>query len=160
MAPNGIVGLIHPESHFTELRAKALRSAKRTEGYGVIGSSGTKNELFEMQHAKEYGVHVYGDVSATVCFRQAASLYHPILSPGHCTTMDLVLSPGVKDEDDRWDLRPHAERIIDVTESQLAVRGLFLLMSLAPQLARRRMLYPVNRASAKVLDKIACSPET
>ncbi len=155
MSPTGIVGLIHPESHFTEQRAKGLRR----EAYRRLRRHWQfRNELklFEIDHGTVFGVHLYGS-GATVSFLSAASLYHPdtvVRSFFHDASGS---PPGLKDEEGRWDLRPHAERIIEVTETQLAAWA-SLVDDPGTPAVEARMLYPVNRASAAVLDKIAAAP--
>jgi len=156
MSSNGIVSLIHPDSHFTELRASGLRrqTYRRLRRHWLF-----RNELklfSEIQHTRPYGVHVYGPVSE-VLFLQGTSLYHPdtvVRSLRHDGSGD---APGVKDDSGNWDQRPHAERIIEVTESQLATWAVLIDEPGTPA-ADARMLYPVNRASAEVLDKIAAAP--
>lgn len=155
MASEGIVGLVHPESHFTELRARRLRGEtyRRLRRHWQF-----RNEvrLFEIHHAKEYGVHVYGTKSS-LRFLQGASLYHPDTVVRSFHHDGSGVAPGVKDESGGWDLRPHAERIIEVTESQLSTWAALIDEPGTPA-AEARMLYPVNRASAEVLDKIAAAP--
>ncbi len=155
MAPNGIAALIHPESHFTELRAKRLRR----ETYARLRRHWQfRNEerLFEIHHAKEYGVHVYGRIS-DVHFLQGSSLYHPDTVTRSFHHDGTGSAPGVKDEYGRWDVRPHAERIITVTQPQLATWAALADEPGTPSL-ETRMLYPINRASADVLDKIVAAP--
>lgn len=155
LALSGVVGLIHPESHFTELRARGLRR----EAYRRLRRHWHfRNEarLFEINNTREYGVHIYGARSA-VRFLQAASVYHPetvTRSFGHDGNTP---TPGVKDQDGHWDLRPHAERIIEVAEEQLASWAALVDEPGTPP-DEARMLYPVNRASAEVLKKIAAAP--
>ncbi|BBX18696.1 restriction endonuclease subunit M [Mycolicibacterium duvalii] len=155
MAPNGIVGLIHPESHFTELRARTLRreTYRRLRRHWEF-----RNELrlFEIDHAKQYGVHVYGAAVRTD-FLQAASLYHPQTVTRSLHHDGSGPIPGIKDETGHWDQRPHAERVIRVTEAELARWAALVDESETPP-AEARMLYPVNRASGTVLDKIAAAP--
>lgn len=155
MAPNGIVGLIHPESHFTELRAKHLRreTYQRLRRHWQFRN---EKRLFEIHDAKEYGVHVYG-TAGPVRFLQAASLYHPDTVNRSLHHDGSGSVPGVKDDDGNWDLRPHAERIIEVTTTQLADWAALIDEPGTPP-AEARMLYPVNRASAEVLDRIAAAP--
>lgn len=155
MAPTGVVGLIHPESHFTELRAQHLRA----EAYRRLRRHWQfRNELrlFEIHNRIDFGVHVYG-IASVVSFLQGAALYHPdtISRSFHHDGSGSV--PGVKDDDGMWDLRPHAERIIEVSEVQLSTWAALIDESGTPP-GEARMLYPVNRASAEVLDKIASVP--
>lgn len=155
MAPRGIVGLIHPESHFTELRAKVLRreTYRRLRRHWQF-----KNELslFEIDHHNVFGVHLYGTASPAA-FLSAASLYHPDTVSRSIAHDGSGSVPGVKDDDGNWDLRPHSERIIEVAEPQLAAWAALIDEPGTPP-DEARMLYPVNRASAEVLDKIAAAP--
>lgn len=156
MAPDGIVGLIHPESHFTELRAKHLRreTYRRLRRHWQF-----RNELklfAEINHTRECGVHVYGG-AGRVRFLQGNWLYHPDTVTRSLNHDGSGSPPGVKDDHGEWDLRPHTGRIIEVTEAQLATWATLIdEPGTAP--AEARMLYPVNQASAEVLDKIAISP--
>lgn len=156
MAPNGIVGLIHPESHFTELRAKGLRreTYRRLRRHWQF-----RNELklfAEIQHTRPFGVHIYGAV-ASVHFLQSSSLYHPDTVSRSYLHDGSGSPPGVKDDEGKWNLRPHQERLIEVSESHLANWAALVDEPGTPP-DEARMLYPVNRASAEVLDKIAASP--
>lgn len=152
----GIVSLIHPESHFTEQRATLVRRAtyRRLRRHWQF-----RNELnlfTEINHTRTYGVHVYGTESH-IRFLQSSAVYHPDVVTRSLNHDGSGVAPGIKDQTGRWDVRPHAERIITVTETELA--GWAALVDepgSAPSEAR--MLYPVNRASAEVLDKIAAAP--
>ncbi|MGW4071022.1 Eco57I restriction-modification methylase domain-containing protein [Nocardia grenadensis] len=153
---NGIVSLIHPESHFTETRATGLRRAsyRRLKRHWQF-----RNELnlfSEVDHNKQYGVHIYG-VDSEVKFLQASALYHPDVPVRSLRHDGDGPAPGVKDPEGRWDMRPHAERIIEVTETELADWAALVDEPGTPAI-EARMLYPVNRASVEVLEKIIASP--
>lgn len=154
-ADTGVVALIHPESHFTELRANGLRKEtyRRLRRHWQF-----RNELrlFEIHNAKEYGVHIYRGAS-TIRFLQGASLYHPDTVTRSLCHDGSGTAPGVKDDNGNWDLRPHAERVIEVSETELATWAALIDEPGTPA-AESRMLYPVNRASTAVLDKIAAAP--
>ncbi|MEU5761354.1 class I SAM-dependent DNA methyltransferase [Nocardia sp. NPDC047648] len=156
MASSGIVSMLHPESHFTEARARGLRS----ECYHRLRRHWQfRNELKmfgEINHTRLFGVHVYGK-SADIRFLQAAALYQPEVVTRSLRHDGDGPAPGVKDPEDRWDVRPHAERIIKVTEAELA-NWAALIDEPGTPAAEARILYPVNRASAEVLEKIATAP--
>ncbi|WP_199255625.1 Eco57I restriction-modification methylase domain-containing protein [Mycolicibacterium mengxianglii] len=155
MAPNGVVGLIHPDSHFAELRAKHLRR----ETYARLRRHWQfRNELrlFDIDHHIKFAVHIYGRDNRSR-FLQAASLYHPDTVARSFHHDGSGAAPGVKDDDGGWDLRPHSERIVEVGEPQLSTWAALIDEPGAPS-DEARMLYPVNRASAEVLNKIAAAP--
>ena len=151
-AMSGVVGLIHPESNFTESRARLIRkeSYRRLRRHWQF-----KNELslFEIDHHNIFGIHIYGE-PADIHFLQGASLYHPDTVTRSLHHDGSGAAPGVKDDEGRWDVRPHAERIIEVTDRQLATWAALIDDEDTP-VEEARMLYAVNRASAEVLDKIA-----
>ncbi|MEE2032321.1 Eco57I restriction-modification methylase domain-containing protein [Rhodococcus chondri] len=155
MAPDGIVGLIHPESHFTELRAKHLRGEayRRLRRHWQFRN---ERKLFEIGNTREYGVHVYGN-RQSVGFIQGSTLFHPETAERSLVHDGSGPAPGIKDDEGRWSERPHAERIIEVTESKLSTWAALIDEPGTPS-TEARMLYPVNQASAEVLDKIAAAP--
>lgn len=153
---SGVVGLIHPESHFTELRARAFRQ----ETYMRIRRHWQfRNEyrLFrEINNTREYGVHIYGSRSS-VGFIQAASLYHPDTVTRSLRHDGTGPVPGVKDESNKWDIRPHAERIIYVDHHTLGVwRDLLEDPDIPAE--QSRIMYPLNTAGASTLTQIASAP--
>jgi len=156
MSSKGIVSLIHPESHFTEARATGLRRAcyQKLRRHWQF-----RNELKlfnEINHTRLYGVHVYGN-SSIVSFLQGTSIYHPETAARSMKHDGTGPAPGVKDTTGHWDVRPHAQRVLTITERELHAWAVLVEEPGTPAL-ETRMLYPVNRASARVLDRIAESP--
>ncbi len=156
-APNGVVGLIHPESHFTELRASALRSEtyRRLRRHWQF-----KNHAFifrEISDKRDFGVHIYGSVRNRIEFLQSAWIFHPTVLERSFLHDGSGQAPGVRDEEDNWDMRPHSQRIVRVDDAVLA-NWAALVDEPGTPASEARMLYPANRASAEVLDKIAVAP--
>ncbi|MFT4216087.1 MAG: class I SAM-dependent DNA methyltransferase, partial [Micropruina sp.] len=104
--PTGSVGLIHPETHFTDEKAGLLRSAtyRRLRRHWQFIN---ELSLFEVHHLVSYGVHVYAD-GGEPGFLQATSLYHPDTVERSLKHDGSGTEPGLKDDDGKWDLRPHA----------------------------------------------------
>ncbi len=156
VSERGTVVLIHPESHFTEKKAAHLRAEtyRRLRRHWQFIN---ELSLFEIDHHVTYGVHTYGARRESPRFNMAASLYHPdtvVRSEVHDGSGQV---PGLKDPDGKWDTRPHAERIIQVDEDVLAVWADILEEPGTPAL-HARMVYPVNRASSRVLEKLSKAP--
>lgn len=155
MSADGVISLIHPETHFTDEKAGLLREAT----YGRLRRCWLfVNELqfFDAGHQNRYGVHVYSSVRQPF-FLSASSLYHP-----DTVTRSLVhdgsgQEPGLKDTEGNWDLRPHAGRIITVTDSVLESWKDVLEAPEAP-VRQTRMVYSVNRSVASVLEKLSMAP--
>lgn len=155
-AENGIISLIHPESHFTEKRAAALRAGayRRLRRHWQF-----INELvlFDVHDLVKYGIHVYSRRQEKPSFLSASALYHPrtvIDSLEHDGSGKL---PGFKDDNDKWDLRPHRDRIITVDEDTLKVWNSIIEEPGMP-LLETRTVYSVNSEAAAVLAKLAEAP--
>lgn len=155
LSARGTVGLIHPETHFTDEKAARLRE----ETYQRLRRHWQfVNELvlFEVHHLVRYGVHAYGKASKPN-FLNASTLYHPetiLRSFAHDGT---GAAPGFKDDQGQWDQRPHSERIIRVDPEVLSTwRDVLEDSSVPPE--RTRMLYTVNAEVAAVLAKLVHAP--
>ncbi|ANZ25841.1 restriction endonuclease subunit M [Rhodococcus sp. WB1] len=157
MAPDGVVGLVHPESHFTELRANNLRreTYRRLRRHWHFRN---QLKLFsEISNTREYGLHTYGRAKKSPDFIQASNIFHPetvIRSLHHDGS---GLAPGIKDYEGNWDRTAHRDRIVRVTGPVIQNWAALVDEPGTPP-GEARMLYPVNRASAKVLDRIAVAP--
>jgi hypothetical protein len=150
---NGIVTLIHPESHFTDEKAALLRESayKRLRRHWQFIN---ELKLYEIHDQKTYGIHVYGRLSDDVHFLMASSIYHPDTverSLKHDGSGD---EPGLKDPEGNWDLRPHRNRIINVTDATLDIWHAFMEDNSTP-VRRTRMVYSVNKSVADVLAILA-----
>lgn len=154
---SGVVGLLHPETHFTDEKAGVLRSTayERLRRHWQFVNQLKKMLFTEVDNHVSYGVNVYGR-PADPDFLHAAGLYHPDTAAGSLRHAGIGPTPGVKNEGS-WDLRPHAQRIQRVTEETLTMwRDL-----LAPELNSVRqtpMLYTVNRDVADALMTLTNAP--
>lgn len=155
LSARGAVALIHPETHFTDEKAGALRQAtfSRLRRHWQFVN---ELSLFEIHNLVAYGVHVYGG-SRTPDFLMATNLYHPETVVGSLRHDGFGPEPGLKTEEGKWDLRPHRSRITHVDLARLASWHALLEEPTTPIL-RTRMVYAVNQATADVLAKLSHAP--
>lgn len=148
----GVVTLVHPESHFTDEKAGLLRSKayQRLRRHWQFINELT---LYEVDHHVGFGIHVYGPAGA-VSFQQATSLYHPDTVERSLRHDGTGPEPGFKDADGHWDQRPHAGRLVTVTDETLRTWREVLEDESVP-IRQTRMVYTVNRAVAEVLASLA-----
>lgn len=153
---SGVVSLVHPESHFTEKRAQNLRAEtyRRLRRHWQFIN---ELSLFEIHHLVSYGVHVYGPRRDMPQFQMAASLYHPDTVARSLNHEGGTEVPGLKTAEGKWDTRPHPERIVNVDLEVLKVWA-DVLDEPGTSPLHARMVYPVNRASMKVLEKLSKGP--
>ncbi len=153
---HGVVGLIHPESHFADPSGGPIREPtySRLRRHWQFSN---ETKLFQDVHNEtEFGVHVYGG-PRTPQFLQAANLLAPSTldrSLDHDGTGDL---PSIQYPEGGWDLRPHAQRIVTVNYDVLTDWvGLFDPTGTPAQ--QSRLLRPLTRADLSALAAFARQP--
>lgn len=122
MSGTGTVGLLHPEGHFTDPKAGRLRAAtyRRLRRHWQFIN---ERKLFEDVHNETiYGVQTYGS-PAEIAFTQVANLVVPDTLEGSLTHDGTGEVPGIQYPWGGWDLRPHASRVVEITEPTLAQWG-------------------------------------
>ncbi|MTB89048.1 class I SAM-dependent DNA methyltransferase [Aeromicrobium senzhongii] len=152
----GTIALIHPETHFTDEKAGLLREPtylRLRRHWHFLN----EQMLFEIDDKAFFGVHVYGTLKDKPGFELATYIYHPDVVTRSYAHDGSGEEPGLKDPEGNWDLRPHADRIITVTDDVLATWHAVLENDDVP-VRRSRMVYAVNRSTAEVLAKLASAP--
>lgn len=152
----GVVSLIHPDAHFTDEKAGLFREAtyRRLSRHWQFVN---ELNLFEdVDHHKEFGVHVYGPEGA-IQFLNASSIYHPETVNRSLNHDGSGVDPGIKDQDGKWDLRPHRNRVVAVDVEVIATWKDVLESTDVP-VAQSRMIYTVSKAGAEVLHKLSKAP--
>ncbi|MGQ0631961.1 MAG: DNA methyltransferase [Sporichthyaceae bacterium] len=155
--PNGIVGLLHPETYLSDARAGRLRRAvyERLRRLWIFQN---QEKLFEeIGNTRTYGIHVYSCPRTPISYQQASYLFLP-------ETLDRSLvhdgsgpPPTLKTTDGKWNNAPHADRIVDVDERLLATFAELLDRPETPP-GEARMLYTVNRSMATTLEALTKLP--
>ena len=150
----GISSLIHMETHFTDAKTPGLRAVTYRHlrrHWQFINEL----KLFDIQHQKIYGIHVYGP-EQTPLFLHAASLYHPETVLRSLVHDGSGEEPGFKDpHTGTWDLRPHATRIQHVDESVLRI---WQTVTESDDWRSTPMVSTVNSAASRTLATLAAQP--
>jgi hypothetical protein len=153
----GVVGLLHPEGPYDDPNGGPLREvvyAKLRAHFQFV------NELSlfaEVHHLTKYSVNIYGPARQESHFDQLANLFSP-------ATVDACYAHdgsgevgGYKNEQGQWNTIGHADRIVSITEEQLAVFArLYDDPGTVPRRARLSAIHA--RQLSSVLAKLANYP--
>lgn len=157
MSGAGVISLIHPRSHFTELDAVTLRR----EAYFRLRRNWhmtNKLGLFDIdKNEKNFDISIYGDHQEQVGFLFCGSAHHPKTIADSMVHDGTGPVPSFKDEEHNWDLRPHQDRLQRVDKDVLQTWH-SILEDEDVAVVDTRMIYTVNTEAADVLEKLAAQP--
>jgi hypothetical protein len=153
----GIVGYLHPEGPYDSPEGGNLREAiyPRLRAHFQF-----VNELAlfsEVHHLTKYSINIYGPIKAEPGFDQLANLFSPATVDA-CYAHDGVgIVGGYKNDQGKWNIAGHADRIVRVGDAQLMV---FAKLYDEPGTSLRRARLPALHAGtlSSVLTKLAAYP--
>ena len=158
LGAQGVAGLLHPEGVFDDPKGGAFR-----EGYyrRLLGHYQLKNEriLFaDVGHAMVFSINIYRGQSGPVVMRTLFNLFDPGTierCQRHQHPHDPI--PGIKNDAGEWETRGHGERILTITEQELALFARLFEDAETPPL-QSRLPQIHSRPLLKVLEKFAAAP--
>ncbi|MED7928825.1 class I SAM-dependent DNA methyltransferase [Nonomuraea sp. LP-02] len=156
-APAGIIGLIHPDTHFTGEREAALREAayRRLLVHGDFVNPGHRFFPEPVGESTHFGVHIYG-AAGEIGFDHLSWLFSVEALRGSAAHDGAGDPPGVRYRG-ALDERPHRSRIVRVDHDVLAQwQRLTGETDLAVE--QTRLLSPVSTAEAAAIQGLADYP--
>ncbi|MFF7166534.1 class I SAM-dependent DNA methyltransferase [Streptomyces sp. NPDC008086] len=153
---NSTSGLIHPDTHFTGTNERTLRE----EAYRHLRSharfqNGANWAFEDLNRNQEFGLHVYGN-PGEINFTHLSELYGTEVLTDSLTHDGSGSDPGIR-YGDKWDTRPHANRVIQVNLDLLTEwNRLFDTEDLPPE--QTPLLYPVLRSEKGAISAISNFP--
>lgn len=116
---NGMAGMVHPDTHLDgvkegELRAVAYRHLRL---HATFINSG--NWAFEIGRTVSFGLHIYGAQRDAINFSTISQLHSAQVLPASLAHDGHGDLPTQK-HNGKWDVRPHASRLVRVTLPLLA----------------------------------------
>ena len=142
-------GLVHPDSHLADPRGGGLRASTfpRLRRHWQF-----RNGLFlfaDVHDQAEFAVNVYG-TARDIRFLHASSLLSPSTADRSMLHDGLGEVPGIQFPEGGWDLRPHADRVVEVDEHMLA-QWVQLFDPPGTPASNARLMRPVTRSDARAL---------
>ena len=121
----GFAGLVHPESIYDDPKGQNLRAAVYPRLRYHFQFVNELKLFQEVDNHTIYGIHVYSGAHQGVDFESISNLFHPSTINGCFVHAGAGLCGGYKiiDADGRfkWNIYPHKDRIIRITERELGV---------------------------------------
>jgi hypothetical protein len=154
---DGVSGFLHPEGVYDDPKGGKLREAVYPRLRYHFQFHNEFKLFSDVDHHTKFSVNTYAVSADQASFTHIANLYAP-------KTVDTCFEhsgqgpvPGIKDEDNKWNVHGHASRLIPVTEQELSLfanlydpEGTHALQARLPALHSRELV--------QVLEKFAAQP--
>ncbi|MER6676105.1 class I SAM-dependent DNA methyltransferase [Streptomyces sp. NPDC000983] len=116
---NGMAGMVHPDTHLDGVKEGELRAAayRHLRLHATFVNSG--NWAFEIGRTVSFGLHIYGAQGDAINFLTISQLHSAQVLPDSLTHDGHGDLPTQK-HNGKWDVRPHASRLVRVTPPLLA----------------------------------------
>ena len=153
----GAAGILHPESVYDDPQGGVMREALYPRLRAHLQFQNELRLFAEVHHHTLFSINVYGVPRPTPAFSHIANLFAP-------ATVDACFDhdghgpvPGIKDDNDNWNVHGHSERLVDVDLDALGYFGaLYDNPDTLPSRARLPALHA--RTLLSVLKKLAAFP--
>ncbi|HBO1405817.1 class I SAM-dependent DNA methyltransferase [Pseudomonas aeruginosa] len=153
---SGVQALLHPEGPYDDPNGGGLREAMY---FRLRAHYQFQNELklfAEIGNRVKFSINIYGESRAPT-FKTMANVMHPQTTFAALEHVGGGVTPGIKTDTGSWDLAGHRNRLVEVTESTLAI---FALLYDAPDTPALQARLPAvhSRELVSVLEKLARVP--
>jgi len=119
--PGGAAGFLHPEGAYDDPSGGLLREALYPRLKGHFQFVNEAALFAEVSNHVKFSVNVYSCQSSDrVRFLQMTSLCHPSTLDACMVHDGAGAIPGIKDDNNDWDLRPHHRRLTVIDGERLA----------------------------------------
>jgi hypothetical protein len=154
----GLAGLLHPEGVFDDPKGGVFRERYYER---LLAHYQLKNEriLFsDVHHVMAFSINVYRGGVGEPRFSAMFNLFDPrtiAQSQRHAASYEPI--PGIKGSDGSWETRGHTQRILTITDHELALfASLFEDADTPPRQARLPQVH--SQPLLRVLEKFAAAP--
>lgn len=153
----GVSGFLHPEGIYDDPKGGGLRKAiyPRLRAHFQFQN---EHALFPIGNRNKFSTNIYGAKQTSPSFENIANLFTPSTIDGCYAPAGERLVAGIKNDEDEWNLEGHPDRIIHVTEKELALFAqLYDEAGTEPLAARLPALHAQQLLA--VLEKFAAQPQ-
>ncbi|ONI50061.1 MULTISPECIES: Eco57I restriction-modification methylase domain-containing protein [unclassified Streptomyces] len=157
MTDSGIVGLIQPETYFSDPKGGSLRAAsyRRLRFFAQLANNLLLFE--EIDNNIPFSISIYG-APGEVRFNQVCRVVHPDTVERSLTHSGEGEIPGIQFDWGGWDQRPHKDRVISVDQSVLADWAA-IMDGADTDATHARMLQAVTSSDSEALRVLARFPD-
>ena len=133
----GVSGFLHPEGIYDDPKGGMFREKVYPRLKGHFQFQNELNLFAEVDHHAKFSINVYCNNLNKTDFNHIANLYAPKTVYGCFNNDGYGSVPGIKDDENKWNVKGHSSRIIHVTENELELFAKLYDATGTPALAAR-----------------------
>jgi len=154
----GVSGFLHPEGIYDDPKGGGFRQEVYPRLRYHFQFQNELNLFAEVDHHAKFSINIFANLTKNqVSFIQLANLYAPSTVDKSVEHAGHGLVPGIKDDDNKWNIKGHKERIVHCTIAELTLFAkLYDAEGTPPPAARLPAVH--SRQIVEVLKKFAAQP--
>ena len=121
MSEKGFMGLLHPESVYDDPKGQSLRKEIYSRLRYHFQFANELTLFAEVDHHTKYGEQIYGSKQENINFLSIHNLFHPSTIDGCFIHDGHGVCGGIKDDNGKWNVNAHQDRIVRFTETVLRI---------------------------------------
>ena len=121
MSDKGFMGLLHPETIYDDPKGQPLRMEVYPRLRYHFQYTNELTLFAEVHHCTKYGEQIYGGKQQNIDFLSIHNLFHPSTIDSCFTHDGHGICGGIKDDNGKWNINAHHDRIVRFTETELRV---------------------------------------
>src|SRR5260370_623693 len=155
---NGLTGFLHPDGVYDDPKSGEFRAAIYLRLRGHFQYINELSLFPEVAHIAKYSINIFScSPSMEPFFHHVSNLYHPSTVDGCHAHDGAGLVPGIKTDDNEWELKPHQSRLICVDKERLSLFAKLYDEAGTPW-EQARLPFVHSAEIVSVLKKIATHP--
>ncbi len=139
--PDGIVGFVHPVDHLKDPKGRALRSACYQRQIWLLQFANERHLFADIHQRTAYAIGIYRGQPDALRFRLMANLFDPRTVTESLLHDGAGPVPGIKDDNNQWEVRGHRSRIIEMDTQALQRLGSVLDPGVPAEAVRLPLLH-------------------
>ena len=121
MSDKGFMGLLHPETIYDDPKGQPLRKEVYPRLRYHFQYTNELTLFAEVHHCTKYGEQIYGGKQESIDFLSIHNLFHPSTIDACFVHDGHGICGGIKDDNGKWNVNAHKDRIVHFTEKELRV---------------------------------------
>lgn len=116
---NAVISYIHPDGVYDDPKGGKFREAIYSKLKQRFQFRNEK-KLFDIYHQAVFSINIYSNKKSTE-FLSISNLYDPITIDKSLNELSNKVVMGLKDKDGKWNIEGHQDRVIKITDKELAL---------------------------------------